>query len=168
MKRTIRSRLRRHHCLWGIVAATTFSTSHIRLQAVQPGLALARNQRAQSVLDSKRLNALGLIETGNDDRAVGKAGEISRYQLAPKVWNAYSSANDYQNPNAALKVAQKHWTMLAVYFQLKSGHAPTDFDMYVLWNTRHGYYERRAFVKSRISPVVRERAERFVNLVNKF
>ena len=37
--------------------------------------------------------------------------------------------------------------------------------MYVLWNTRYGYYARHGFKPARLDAAVRERAERFVNLV---
>jgi hypothetical protein len=119
------------------------------------------------MLDAQRLFALGMIETGNDDREVGAAGEVSRYQIHPTVWKAYSPKADYQNTQAAVRVAQQHWTWLAGYFMEKAGRQPTDFDMYVLWNTKFGYYARRGFVPKRLAAVVRDRAERFVNLVNR-
>ena len=33
-----------------------------------------------------RLSALSQIESGDNDRAVGKAGEISRYQVLKNEW----------------------------------------------------------------------------------
>jgi len=39
--------------------------------------------------------------------------------------------------------------------------------MYVLWNTRFGHYARKGFEPARLSAVVRDRAHRFVNLVNR-
>lgn len=127
-------------------------------------------QRAQEpaiTLDAKRLYALGMIETGNDDRAIGRAGEISRYQLAPPVWKSYSRSMDYRNPNVSLQVARQHWSYLAAYFKEKSGRTPDDFDMYVMWNTRGGYYASKGFSKNLICAVVQDRAQRFVNLVNR-
>ena len=117
-------------------------------------------------LDEKRLYALGAIETGNNDYEVGAAGEISRYQINPAVWKSYSDSTDYQDPKIAQAVARRHWNYLAKYFTEKTGRAPDDFDMYVLWNTRHGYYARKEFSPRLLSPVVRDRAQRFVNLVN--
>jgi hypothetical protein len=118
-------------------------------------------------LDSRRLFALGMIETGNDDRAIGLAGEISRYQLAPPVWRSYSSSMEYRNPNTALQVARLHWNYLAAYFKEKTGRMPTDFDMYVLWNTRYGYYAHKSFTRHHLATIVQDRAQRFVNLVNR-
>ncbi|MDB6124612.1 MAG: hypothetical protein JWQ71_3605 [Pedosphaera sp.] len=118
-------------------------------------------------LDSKRHFALGMIETGNNDREVGRAGEISRYQIHPLVWKTYSTSRDYQNPEVSLQVARQHWTYLANYFKQQTQHEPSDFDMYVLWNTTYGYYARRGFSRQRLNPIVIDRAQRFVNLVNR-
>jgi hypothetical protein len=117
-------------------------------------------------LDAKRLYALGAIETGNNDREVGAAGEISRFQISPAVWKNYSESTAYQDPKVAETVVRLHWNFLAKYFTEKTGRAPDDFDMYVLWNTRHGYYARKQFSPQLLSPAVRDRAQRFVNLVN--
>jgi hypothetical protein len=118
-------------------------------------------------LDERRLFALGMVESGNDDRGVGRLGEVSRYQIHPVVWKAYSRSRDYRNPEVALQVAHQHWSYLVNYFRAKSGREPTDFDMYVLWNTKFGYYARQGFNPTRIHPIVRDRAQRFVNLVNR-
>lgn len=118
-------------------------------------------------LDSQHLFALGMIETGNDDGAIGSVGEISRYQLRPAVWKTYCSSRDYRNPQVSIQVARQHWNYLAAYFQEKTGRLPTDYDMYVLWNTGGGYYARKGFSKHQIASVVQDRAQRFVNLVNR-
>src|SRR6266516_276163 len=57
--------------------------------------------------------ALGMIESGNDDRGVGRAGEVSRYQIHPTVWRSYSGSREYQNPGVSLQVARQHWNYLA-------------------------------------------------------
>ena len=106
-------------------------------------------------LDARRLYALGMIETGNNDRAIGSAGEVSRYQLMPSVWKNYSASANYRDPAMALRVAQKHWTYLASYFKDKTGRTPTDFDMYVLWNTKGGDYARKGFSKYALASVVK-------------
>ncbi|EEF57122.1 hypothetical protein [Pedosphaera parvula] len=118
-------------------------------------------------LDGKRFYALGMIETGNNDYLVGSIGEVSRYQIHPQVWKNYSSSTEYVNPAVARRVVRQHWDYLAKYFKEKTGREPQDFDMYVMWNTRFGYYAKKGFDVSKLNPVVKERAERFVNLVNK-
>jgi hypothetical protein len=117
------------------------------------------------LLDGPRQYALGMIETGNDDKAIGRAGEVSRYQIMPSVWDHYTDSRDYHDADVSLEVARRHWSALCSYFKLKTNREPTDFDVYVLWNTRHGYYERQGFDPARVNPVVRDRAQRFTNLV---
>lgn len=136
-------------------------------RAVSPGTNSTPYANAIIQLDARRVFALGMIETGNNDREVGALGEVSRYQIHPVVWKAYSPSRDYTNPEISIQVARRHWAALARYFKDKTGRNPGDFDMYVLWNTRQGYYARRGFSPARISSVVRERAQRFVNLVNR-
>jgi len=98
---------------------------------------------------------------------IRRAGEISRYQIHPTVWKVYSNSRDYRNPDVAVQVACLHWSYLAAYFKEKTGRDPNDFDMYVLWNTKYGYYAHKGFSQQRICSVVQERAQRFVNLVNR-
>ena len=123
-------------------------------------------QNDLSLLNVYRQFALGMIETGNNDRAVGRAGEVSRYQIMPSVWKRYSSTLDYRNPEVSTEVARQHWVYLHNYFKKKTQREPTDFDMYVLWNTHYGYYARKGFDPRRVHRVVRDRAQRFCNLVD--
>jgi hypothetical protein len=145
-----------------ISAAALCSSS--RLHANPSFAAMTTNA---TLLDEKRLFALGMIETGNDDRGVGPAGEISRYQIHPTVWKNYSGSREYRNPDVAHLVACQHWNYLTNYFRERTGRGPTDFDMYVLWNTRFGFYARKNFNPQRLPPLVGDRAQRFVNLVNR-
>lgn len=127
--------------------------------------AILRAADNPGVLDQHRRFALGMIETGNDDHEIGGAGEVSRYQIMPSVWRQYSSSPRYQDPKTSLEVAQRHWSALYAGFKQQAHREPTDFDMYVLWNTRYGYYANRRFNPDRLHPAVRDRAQRFVNLV---
>jgi len=111
-----------------------------------------------------RIAALGMIETGNDDRAVGGAGEVSRYQIKPWIWRQYSQSLSYADRRISTEVAGNHLAVLEDTFKKRAGRAPTDFDIYVLWNAGPTYYSRIGFAKARVHPVIRERARRFVNL----
>src|SRR5437899_3833634 len=71
--------------------------------------------------DAKLFFALGMIESGNDDRGIGRAGEISRYQIHPSVWRSYSVSRAYQNPAVSCQVAHQHWNYLINYFRDKTG-----------------------------------------------
>jgi hypothetical protein len=138
-------------------------------EQVQTNAATAQTQDADSALvpDSRRLLALAMIETGTNDREIGGDGEVSRYQLSRAVWKSYTASQDYTDPEVSLQVAWQHWNYLANYFKQKTGREPGDYDMYVLWNTRFGYYAHKGFSRQEISPVVQDRAQRFVNLVNR-
>ena len=120
-----------------------------------------------SVLNERRRFALGMIETGNDDHEIGGLGEISRYQIMPSVWRHYSSSLRYHDPETSLEVARRHWFSLYARFKQHARREPSDFDMYVLWNTRYSYYANHGFQPARLGPTVRDRAQRFVNLVER-
>lgn len=119
------------------------------------------------VLDQSRQFALGMIETGNDDREIGGAGEVSRYQIMPVVWHQFSDSRRYRDPAISQQVAQQLWARLYARFKEQAHREPTDFDMYVLWNTRYGYYANKGFNPKKLGPTVRDRAQRFVNLVER-
>jgi hypothetical protein len=161
-----------------LLSARANSVRPVRLPAVP--IAPARNAVAVPVpppvivtnaiirpssLDARRQYALGMIETGNDDAEIGGLGEISRFQIMPSVWEQYSGSRNYQNPAAARTVAQQHWATLYARFRQQAHREPTDFDMYVLWNTRTAYYANRDFNPAKLAATVRDRAQRFVNLV---
>jgi hypothetical protein len=120
-----------------------------------------------AVLDDRRLFALGAIETGNNDNEIGRAGEVSRYQIMPSVWKHYSHSSYYDDPQVSRAVARQHWSSLYALFKKQTGREPDNFDMYVLWNTRHGYYASKGFQPARLDPAVRDHAQRFVNLVER-
>jgi hypothetical protein len=120
-----------------------------------------------ALLNARHRFALGMIETANNDEEIGGAGEVSRYQIMPSVWKHYSDSQNYQNPHVSLEVAQQHWSVLYASFIKQAHREPTDFDMYVLWNTRYGYYASKRFNPALLHPVVRDRAQRFVNLVGR-
>ncbi len=111
-----------------------------------------------------KLDALSMLETGDNDRAIGKAGEVSRYQLMPRTWQHYSQSRSYANAEVARQVAARHLEALETKFQARTGREPSDFDRYVLWNAGETYYSRIGFEAARVHPVIRERANRYVNL----
>ena len=115
--------------------------------------------------DARRLAALSQIESGDNDRAVGKAGEVSRYQIMPGVWRAYSRSRQYQDAIVARRVACAHISYLERYWPVTQ-RPMTNIDLYILWCTRHGYYARHGFDPKSVAKRIRERAQRFANLVD--
>lgn len=111
-----------------------------------------------------RLDALGMIESGNNDFAVGRAGEVSRYQIKPRVWHHYTELTSYEDRELAAWVAGRYLASLEEAFEKFAGRTPSDFDLYVLWNAGLSYYKGVGFSFGRVSPAIRDRAQRFVNL----
>ncbi len=114
--------------------------------------------------------ALALVETGADqptrcaaDAVIGGSGEVSRFQIMPDVWRSYSKTSDYNDPEAAWKVAQKILDERTKWFRRVTGREPNKTELYVLWN-KPGHFESAGFKLSRVKPLYRERAERFSNL----
>jgi hypothetical protein len=100
-----------------------------------------------------RWAALSMIESGDDDSAIGPGGEISRFQIRRKLW----PGGDSKNPQIALSVAQKIMEPRLAGFQQSHKREATDFEFYVLWNA--------PWQADHPSVVVTERARRFANLV---
>ena len=105
-----------------------------------------------------------MIETGDNDAAIGRAGEVSRYQIKPWIWRQYSPSSSYADRRTSRQVAERHLAVLQTSFRDQTRREPTDFDLYVLWNAGPTYYARIGFSKSRVHPVIRERARRYANL----
>ena len=111
--------------------------------------------------------ALAQIESGhfrNPDTAKGSSGEVSRFQIMPEVWRAYTRSRNYSNPGVAWNVAQQILRERETWFVRSTGRQPSAFDLYVMWN-KPGLYERLDFNPRRLPQKVRDVAGRFQNLV---
>ena len=111
-----------------------------------------------------KLEAISMIETGNNDRAIGRSGEVSRYQIKPHIWKNFSRSRTYANPTVSRTVAEQYLNHLESLFRERTGREPNDFDRYVMWNAGPTYYQKIGFSARRVKPIIRERALRFVNL----
>ncbi len=106
-----------------------------------------------------RLAALSMIETGNNDRMVGRAGEISRYQILKREWRSVTSSTRYTDPETAKAVTLVLLERRVQAFQATYNRQPTNFEFYALWNAPGQVLNRR------VSRVVAERCQRYSNLV---
>ncbi|HEY2328300.1 MAG TPA: hypothetical protein VGI63_00615 [Verrucomicrobiae bacterium] len=116
---------------------------------------------AGSVSALDRFSALSMIESENDDFALGQHTEVSRFQIRREVWLQTTNApiSDATNAAVALAVAQVIAQKRCENFAKQHGRPATDFEFYVLWNSpAQVNHPGRA---------VRERAGRFENLVRK-
>jgi len=106
-----------------------------------------------------RWAALSQIESGDKDDVVGAAGEISRYQMKPELWRRYASAIvNWRDADQALTVARSIMNDRLAEFEQAFHRAATDAEFYILWNAP-------GQIRSP-SKAVRQRAERFCNLVD--
>jgi len=108
-----------------------------------------------------RWAALSLIESGNNDAAVGRAGEVTRFQIKPMLWEQFCPSDelaDRTNPLLALRVARAIMSLRCADFERQLHRPPTDFEYYVLWNAPAQVQKP--------ARVVAERARRFCNLVD--
>jgi hypothetical protein len=105
-----------------------------------------------------RVAALSMLETGDNDRIVGRAGEISRYQILKREWHSVTNSVQYSNPETARAVALKLLERRERSFRAVFHRPPTDFEFYGLWNAPGQVLERR------VSRVVAERCRRYANL----
>jgi hypothetical protein len=100
-----------------------------------------------------RWTALSMIESGDNDHAIGPGGEISRFQIQRKLW----PGGDPENPKVALAVAQEIMRPRLAEFEQSHKRVATDFEFYILWNA--------PWQADHPSTIVTERARRFANLV---
>jgi hypothetical protein len=102
-----------------------------------------------------RWAALSMIESGDDDHAIGPGGEISRFQIRPELWPG-GNPHDTQ---IALTVAQQIMFPRIEKFRRSHQRMPTDFEFYVLWNA--------PWQVDHPSAAVTKRARRFSNLIQR-
>ena len=105
-----------------------------------------------------RLAALSMIETGNNDRMVGRAGEISRYQILKREWCSVTSSTRFTDPATAKAVTLVLLERRVQSFQTTFNRPPTNTEFYALWNAPGQVLNRR------VSRTVAERCRRYANL----
>lgn len=105
-----------------------------------------------------RSAALSMLETGDNDHAVGSAGEISRFQVRKTEWRSVTNSSNYSDCETAKKVMLRIMDKRVQAFRAHFGHAPTDFEYYALWNAPSQAME------GKVSRTVAARCERFANL----
>ncbi len=100
-----------------------------------------------------RWDALSMIESGDNDRAVGHRGEVSRFQILPALW----PGGDPRNEQEALSAARAIMQVRLARFERLHKRPANNFEFYVLWNA--------PWDADHPSKAVSERARRFANLV---
>jgi len=106
-------------------------------------------------------------EASSADRVRGGAGEISRFQILPEVWRAYSKSRDYTNPEVAWTVARRILDDRISVFHKATGRPPKPVELYLLWN-KPGHFAAKGYSVKKVSSHYRLKAERFENLFRHF
>ena len=105
-----------------------------------------------------RVSALSMIESGGNDRLVGKVGEISRYQILKSEWRRVTRSTRYSDKATARFVMLQLMAGRIRAFENNFGRLPNDFEYYTLWNAPS------QVMRGRISRRVAKRSQRFANL----
>ena len=105
-----------------------------------------------------RFAALSMLETGDNDQAIGSAGEISRYQVRKTEWHSVTNSANYCDSETARIVMLRIMDKRVSAFESHFGRSPTDYEFYALWNAPSQAME------GRITPRVAARCQRFANL----
>jgi hypothetical protein len=108
-----------------------------------------------------RLSALSMLETGNDDQAVGSAGEISRFQVKKAEWQSVTNSANYADCETARVVMIHIMDKRIQAFHDHFGRSPTDFEFYALWNAPS------QALQGKLSSKVAARCQRFANLCDR-
>jgi hypothetical protein len=135
------------------MAAKPLNNTTMRLKALIVIAAVCAVVSSAHAMD--RWSALSMLESGNDDQAIGTRGEVSRYQIRPYLWPGGNPVNAHE----ALKVAKNIMNTRITRFEASHHRAPTDYEFYVLWNAPQ--------MVNHPSRAVAERAHRFSNLVQR-
>ena len=103
--------------------------------------------------------ALGEIESGCNDRAIGAVGEVSRYQIRPALWRRFATPGMVPSKETDARVVVQRILLDRVRsFTARAHRPPTAAEYYILWNAPD------TLKRGHQTWVVRERAERFSNL----
>jgi hypothetical protein len=115
-------------------------------------------------------DALAMIETGasspvagDPDHVIGGSGEVSRFQIMPGVWKAYTKSRNHTNPEVAWTVTRRILADRVGSFEKATGRPPEPIEVYLLWN-KTGHFEGVGYRLERVSLIYRDRAQRFQNL----
>lgn len=116
-----------------------------------------------------QLAALSQIESGDNDNAIGRSGEVTRYQIMPALWFSGIGKNRNAITGRFISPTNKQMADIAAValmmdrenrFWNINHRVPTDFEWYLLWHRPAIYLSKNRPARSREI----DRAQRFANL----
>ncbi len=97
---------------------------------------------AMSAAAMDRLDALSQIESHNNDLAIGRQQEVSRYQVLPAYWAQARIEWDPTDPQLAKEVVSRIMQARCRVFKERYHRLPDDFEYYILWHRPACYIGR--------------------------
>ena len=85
---------------------------------------------ARTTTAADRWSALSMLETGNNDRAVGSRGEVSRWQIMPAYWPGGNPQNAHRAKRLAIRIMDGRVTS----FEKQWARQPSAFEWALLWH----------------------------------
>jgi hypothetical protein len=132
-----------------------------QLGAWTAGLMIASLANAQE----HNINALAIIESGCNMKAVGKKGERTAWQILPTTWNQYAKEAERRNrTNDAFNVASRIYAHNYNRFVNATSNRPTHVDVYAMWNLGFAGYKQRDFQIERCPRITRKAAQHYSEL----
>ena len=109
------------------------------------------------------LMAIAEVESGNNDKAIGPAGEVSRYQMTKTVWRQYAPASfDWRNRDNAEWIAVKHANWIRVRLPKDLENDPAAIA--ACWNVGVEAFKRCGYDVNRLPLSARDYVERVMNV----
>ena len=118
-----------------------------------------------------KLRAISQIESGDNDKAKGRHGELSRYQIKRSVWKQhFPDEKDKRHlPDEARRCAKAHLCWLELKLCLiQHVKNPNPRDVYAAWNIGLAAYSQRDYTLAKLPRNIRQRADRFTNLYEEY
>jgi hypothetical protein len=118
--------------------------------------------------------ALGQVESGGVDTKVGRAREVSRFQILPRVWTEVTGCTHSKAIRARASNSQSAWLVAsqiinerADSFRKVMGRWPTPSETYGLWSRPSKMFSKihLTYSLTHLSQRERDRCIRFQNLV---
>lgn len=119
------------------------------------------------IQDLEFLRAIAMVESGEEDRCIGRNGEVSRYQILPWIWKSYSpyplTIDNIRDPN---KSAHTCYLILKDHsdeLMKITKDYPTIKEVYITYNYGFKRLRKHKYNFSRLPESVKCRAHRVEN-----
>lgn len=117
-----------------------------------------------AITQASELAALRIIESNDNPRAVGKAGERTAYQILPRTWKQYAEPGMRYTQTNAHVVAMRILHHNRTRFVIVARRQPVKAEVYAMWNLGYVGFKRRHFDLAACPRITQDAAMRFAAL----